>query len=172
MCCIIIHLHFHFKLIPDAVISLRTCWALLFVFITHTTLIMGWLYLSKHADTSVKTRLADNLQKLKKSTCFYYWPQLFEFHVSLNHGVTQDQGSDEECSDETSSSEAGEEEDGEFTANEEDGEITPNITSIKTEWDLLLDFFLLIFCLSKFIFNCQEFVFLPLSSQLRMRRTR
>lgn len=63
------------------------------------------------------------------------------FHVSLNHGVTQDQGSDEECSDETSSSEAGEEEDGEFTANEEDGEIAPNITSIKTEWDLLLGFF-------------------------------
>lgn len=70
MCCIISHLHFHFKLIPDAVISLRTYWALLFVFITHTSLIMGWLYLSKHADTSVKTRLADNVQKLKKSTCF------------------------------------------------------------------------------------------------------
>uniref|UniRef100_A0A669BS99 Snf2 related CREBBP activator protein n=1 Tax=Oreochromis niloticus TaxID=8128 RepID=A0A669BS99_ORENI len=49
-------------------------------------------------------------------------PQMFPFHVSLNHGVTQDQGSDEECSDETSSSEAGEEEDGEFTANEEDAE--------------------------------------------------
>lgn len=66
---------------------------------------------------------------------------MFPFHVSLNHGVTQDQGSDEECSDETSSSEAGEEEDGEFTANEEDGEIAPNITSIKTEWDLFTGFF-------------------------------
>lgn len=45
-------------------------------------------------------------------------------NLSLNHCITQDSGSEEECSDETSSSAEEEEEDGEFTANEEDGKIT------------------------------------------------